>query len=109
MKTKFWILMVMMISIIFSTAITLAEFFPDEKEIQLLEGENEILIPEQVSPFYVGDLIKSYPEILMVTYFEFEEEKGYVNAFGGIGEDFIIYPNQKYNITIGKNMGVKLR
>jgi len=109
MKRKFWIIMLVFIFVIFSTAITLAEFIPNEKGIQFLEGENEILIPEYVSPFYVGDLMKSYPELLTITYFEFEEEKGYANIFGGVGENFIIYPNQKYNITVNKNMEIKLR
>jgi len=99
------------ILIIFSTAIAFADFIPSEfdSKIPLLQGENEILIPEYVSPFYVHDLIKSYPEILTVTYFEFEEEKGYANLFGGVGENFIIYPNQLYNITVSKDMEVNLK
>ena len=111
MKTKFWMISLVIILGIFSTAITFADLIPNEEDskIQLLQGENEILIPEYISPFYVHDLIKAYPEILTVTYFKFGEEKGYVNIFGGVGENFIIYSNQTYNITVSKNMEVNLK
>lgn len=109
MKTKIFILILIILSILFSTAITLAELISNENEIQLVEGENQITIPESVSPFYVSDLMKSYPEILTITYFEFEKEIGYANIFGGVGENFIIYPTQEYTFTVNKDMEVKLR
>lgn len=109
MKTKFWVLTIAVLSLIFSSAITFAEIFPEKGGIQLNPGENEILIPEDVSPFYVKDLVFAYPEILTVTYFEFEEEKGYANVLGGVGEDFIIYPNHRYNITLEEKLEVILK
>ena len=111
MKKKVLSLILIGSLIVFSTAIAFADFIPSEgdSKIQLLEGENEILVPEYVSPFYVQDLVKGYPEILTVTYFEFQEEKGYVNLFGGIGENFIIYPNNTYNLTVNKNLEVNLK
>lgn len=109
MKSNLLVLIAILVFLL-TTAIALAEFIPKlDSGIQLLEGENEILIPENVSPFYVSDLIKSYPDILTVTYFEFEEEIGYANIFGGVGEDFIIYSNSTYNITVSKDLEVKLR
>ena len=111
MKTRFWMFLLMIALIIFSTAITFAELISDnsDSKIQLLEGENQVLIPEDVSPFYVKDLTMAYPEILTVTYFQFEEEKGYVNIFGGIGDNFIIYANTTYNITVSKTLEVNLK
>ena len=58
--------------------------------------------------------MKTYPEILTITYvgenWEGELiERGYVNVFGGIGENFIIYPNEKYTITVEENLEVKLK
>jgi hypothetical protein len=110
MKSNFLLLIVLLV-FLFSTAIALAEFIPDANKsgIELSEGENLVLIPEHVSPFYVSDLMKSYPEILTITYFEFEREIGYANIFGGVGEDFIIYPNKEYNFTVEKNVEVRLR
>jgi predicted metal-dependent hydrolase len=111
MKIKLLVLIIIVISIIFSTAIALANLVSDntDSDIQILQGENEVLIPEKISPFYVEDFVKEYPEILTVTYFEFEEEIGYANVFGGVGENFIIYPNKTYKITVEKNVEVKLR
>ncbi len=67
--------------------------------IKLEEGKNIIDIEIGFNPIYVTDLIKLYPEINTITYNESGEEIGYVNAFGGIGENFIIYANKTYEIT----------
>lgn len=113
MKNNLLISLLLIVTIL-STAITLAELLPEEEDpvISLNQGKNEIIIPENTSSFYVKDLVIAYPEILTVTYFKLEDgnlkEKGFVNVFGGIGENFIIYPNQKYNITVSKNMEVDL-
>ncbi len=110
MKNNLLILIVIL-AFLFTTAIAIAEFIPEENvsEIQLSEGENLVLIPEEVSPFYVKDLVKSYPDLLTITYFEYKQEKGYANIFGGVGENFIIYPGKEYNFTCSKKMEVILR
>jgi len=76
--------------------------------IRLEEGKNIINVGIESNPIYVTDLIKLYPEINTITYNESGEEKGYVNAFGGIGENFIIYPNQTYEIIAKKEVILNL-
>ena len=74
-----------------------------KEEIKLYEGENIVNLSFEFNPLYVKDLVKIYPEIATVTYNNGTSEIGYVNVFGGIGENFIIYANQIYEInTIGE-------
>lgn len=117
MKRKILVLIMVSILIVFSTAIAFAEFYPDDgNKIQLNQGENEVLMPLNFSPVYVSDLMKAYPEIEMVTYIESysgiqEEIKeiGYVNVFGGVGKNFIIYGNSTYYIYVKENLEVSLK
>jgi hypothetical protein len=110
MKNNLLVLIILLI-FLFTTAITIAEILPDEKGIQLEQGENEILMSLEFSPIYVSDLIKAYPEIMMITYFDeiSEEEIGYVNVFGGIGENFIMYADKTYFITVEEKLEVSFK
>jgi len=90
------ILILLITLVMFSTAITLAEF--QEGKIKLNKGEN-IVSPEfNFSQIRVSELIERNPEILVVTFLDGEKKIGYINQFGGIGEDFLISQNQKYEI-----------
>ena len=82
----------------------------NQKEgIFLSEGKNSINLSYEFYPIYVKDLIKIYPEIATVTYNNGNSEIGYVNVFGGIGENFVIYPNQIYEIVTTKEVILNLR
>jgi hypothetical protein len=54
-------------------------------------------------------LVKIYPEINAITYYEGDEEKGYVNVFGGVGENFVVMFNNTYEITVEKEVTLKLK
>ncbi len=100
------ILLIVLIIFAISGIIFAEEFKVGTK---LFEGKNVILFESDLSPIYVSELIKRYPEIATVTSNESEIEKGYVNVFGGVGEDFIIYPNKTYEITVQKEVVLNLK
>jgi hypothetical protein len=100
-------LLILILVILCVSGIILAEDFKDG--IKLYEGKNVINISFEFSPFYVEDLVKTYPEITTVTYNNSEKELGYVNVFGGIGDRFVIYPNQTYEITTRKEVTLNLK
>ena len=89
------------------TGIIFAEEF--KEGIQIYEGKNTINLSFEFAPFYVEDLIKFYPEISTITYNENEKEIGYVNVFGGIGENFVVYPNKIYEITTSREVDFKFK
>jgi len=62
----------------------------------LLEGKNNITISENFEPIYVKDFLKKYPEIEVISFTRNGESIGFINFMGGIGENFIIKPNQEY-------------
>jgi hypothetical protein len=105
MKIRFGILIIMLI--LSSTAITLAE--SQGEEIELKNGENIVNMSFEFSPLYVQDLIKYYPEISAVTINESGELKGYVNVFGGIGNNFLIEPNKNYEIITKQDLTIILK
>jgi hypothetical protein len=100
-------LLILMIVILCVSGVILAEDF--KEGIRLSEGKNVINISFEFNPFYVEDLVKIYPEITTVTYNDSTQEWGYVNAFGGIGYNFLIYPNQTYEITTRKEVILNLK
>lgn len=85
-----------------------ADEFTSYEGIKLNEGKNIINTSLEFTPIYVGDLIKLFPEIATISYTENEEEKGYVNVFGGIGENFPILPNMTYEIISTKEVNLNL-
>ena len=98
----FFILIVLSIS-----GILLAEDF--KEGTKLSEGKNVVNFGTNFEPFYVKDLINAYPQIETVTYNSTDREIGYVNAFGGIGENFIIYPNKTYELTTKREIILNLK
>jgi hypothetical protein len=102
------LLLLIFIFAIFSVSgIIIAEDF--NEGFKLNEGKDTINLSFEFSPIYVADLLQAYPEITTITYQEGETSFGYVNVFGGIGENFVIYPNKIYEITTIKEVNLNLR
>ena len=89
------------------SGIIFAEEF--QEGIKLSEGKNLVYFSEEIKPIYASDLVKIYPEINAITYYEGDEEKGYVNVFGGVGENFVVMFNNTYEITVEKEVTLKLK
>lgn len=77
--------------------------------VTLSDGKNIINMSANFSPIYVGDLVKLYPEITTVTYNDGKQEMGYVNALGGVGDNFTVYPNNVYEITVTGEVTLNLK
>jgi len=102
---RYFIILVLVILCI--SGILLAEDF--KEGIKLSEGKNVLNISTEFNPLYVEDLVRIYPDITTITYNDSEKEFGYVNVFGGIGDNFVIYPNKTYEITTRKEVILNLR
>jgi len=62
-------------------------------ELDLLKGKNEgIIIPEELVGIRASMLVKLYPELATLSYYDeiSKERKSYANVFGGVGEDFYV-------------------
>jgi len=101
------LIFLVMVLVIFSSAIILAEI--SNGEIKLNKGENSINFTLNFSQFYVQDLIKAYPEISVITHEENGIEEGYVNVFGGIGKNFLIEKNNIYKVISEKEVNIILK
>jgi hypothetical protein len=104
---KFLSILTLAIILLGISGIILAEEF--KEGIKLSEGKNTINLSFEFSPLYVKDLMILYPEIATATYNESNQEGGYVNVFGGIGENFVIYPNRIYEITAKQEVNLNLK
>jgi hypothetical protein len=100
-------LLIFIFAIFCLSGIIIAEDF--REGINLTEGKNIINISFDFNPLYVKDLVKIYPDINAVSYNNSKEKFGYVNVFGGIGDNFVIYPNQIYEITTEKEIILNLK
>jgi len=78
-------------------------------EINLIKGKNNLTIYENFYSIYASQLIERYPEIESITLFEYGNNFGYVNVFGGVGTNFFFEPTKKYEITTNKNITLYLR
>lgn len=72
-------------------------------EVQLIQGKNNVTTSQNFRPTYVSDFVRVYSFIDVISYKEENETVGFVNTFGGIGENFIMYPNQTYEIITKQN------
>lgn len=80
----------------------------EDDSLKLEEGKNKIRLNFS-DAFYVDSLIKLNPDIEVVSYIdEYNQSTGYVNIFGGIGENFVIYPNAEYEIITRKDFNLVL-
>src|SRR3989344_5937452 len=59
----------------------------------LSSGKNIVKFDETI---YVPNLVEMYPDIEYVSYFDQNTNKtiAYINAFGGIGKNFLIYSDR---------------
>lgn len=102
------IFIILSIVLIFSAGI-IAQKSPTE--INIYEGKNNIVMNQSMGDVFVSDLVKAYPEIETITWIDKENSsnsKGYVNIFGGVGEDFVLTPNENYEIISKQNITVRL-
>ncbi|MGY4884737.1 MAG: hypothetical protein ACP5NZ_04130 [Nanobdellota archaeon] len=105
---KNYLIVLSILLILSITGIIFAEEF--KKGIEVKEGQNLLNLSNEFEPIYVQDLVKIYPEISTVTYIDsFGEKYGYVNVFGGIGQNFVVYPNSIYEITTKQNIDLNLK
>src|SRR4030042_2338490 len=104
---KYFLILTLAVLVLGISGIIIAEEF--NEGIKLYEGKNLINLSLEFNPIYVRDFISIYPEITTVTYIGGEQEIGYVNVFGGVGENFVIYPNKIYEITVKKEVTLNLK
>jgi len=88
--------------------ILFAEDFNLNDGIRLNKGENIINTSAEFNPIYASELVRIFPEIATIIYNDSGEEIGYVNVFGGIGDNFIVLPNKTYEITTTKEVILNL-
>jgi hypothetical protein len=68
---------------------------------EVYEGKNNVTFNQTL---YVTVLVKFNPHIEAVSYTDlYGRTIGFVNVFGGIGENFLITPYDKYEIISSKN------
>ncbi len=72
----------------------------------LQEGKNKIYINIS-EPIYVETLVKLNPEIQVISFIENNQTVGYVNVFGGVGENFVV-ESRDYEIIASKKINLVL-
>jgi len=100
MKKKLILLMALL-----TLTTTIAE---DPMTLTLKQGENIIQVNEYFTSYPVSYLINQYPSIQSVSMQEYGQTFGYINAFGGIGIDFLIQPGKEYEIYVGEDTSINL-
>jgi hypothetical protein len=66
-------------------------------KMNLNEGKNNLHITSE-KEFFVKDLILLNPDIEVISYINGNRTIGYINIFGGIGENFLIRNDINYEI-----------
>jgi hypothetical protein len=100
-------LLILVFAVFCVSGIIIAEEF--REGVELHEGKNIVNISAEFSPLYVKDLIKIHPEIQTITYNDSRQKFGYVNVFGGIGDNFVISSNKTYEITTKQGVTLNLK
>jgi hypothetical protein len=96
-KQLFFGLLFLVIFLLFFSLVQTAQ----PGEFLLAEGKNNFSY-DYFKPIYAEDLVLLYPDITAISYVENNVSYGYVNIFGGIGQNFVIQPGKEYEI-IAKN------
>jgi hypothetical protein len=104
---KITLILVFLVIVLGISGIIIAEEF--KEGIKLHEGKNTVNISFEFNPIYASDLALIYPEIATITYNDSQKDIGYVNVFGGIGDNFVIYPDRIYEITVKKEVNLNLK
>lgn len=94
---KFILFLVLFASVPFLYSVSVGDY----DSTTLLEGKNEVFL-NLSSPHYVSTLVKLNPSLEAVSYREGNTTLGYINVFGGIGEDFVLYP-RTYELISSSN------
>jgi len=93
---KTFIFLLIFFTLIFSL---IGVFSENINSLNFSDGKNFIEL-NFTEPFYVESLIKLNPSIEVISYTENNETIGYINVFGGIGDNFIIQKNKKYEVIV---------
>lgn len=101
-KIEFFLILTSLIFLLSLILISSQETFSFELE----KGKNKVHINSS-EPIYVETLIKLNPEIEAISYSENNRSRGYVNVFGGLGENFIV-EDREYEIIVSKNTNLVL-
>jgi len=79
----------------------------DVNSIELYKGKNLVKL-NHTNPFYVKSLIELNRDIEAVSYLENNRTIGYVDIFGGVGENFIIQEDIEYEIIASRDTNLIL-
>jgi len=74
----------------------------DDTGVTLTQGNNNVSF-NLTSSLHAADLVKLNPSIEVVSYDKNGKTFGYVNAFGGIGNNFEIENGIEYNVFVSEN------
>jgi len=90
--------------LVIALLITILSFsaLSESVQLNLSKGKNFVVF-NFTEPFYAETLIKLNPSIEAISYTENNKTIGYVNVFGGVGKNFIIQKNKKYEIIVKEN------
>ncbi|MFH1290067.1 MAG: hypothetical protein ABIH92_01525 [Nanoarchaeota archaeon] len=74
-------------------------------EVHLQKGKNHI---ELESSLFVRELVAMNSEIESVSYFDvfLNKNVGYVNVFGGVGDNFLMKPGEVYEISVSDDINL---
>jgi hypothetical protein len=78
-------------------------------QIEVPKGEYNLTVIEYFPSIYVSELINNNPEIQSVSISEYGQTFGYLNTLGGIGTNFLIEPNRKYEIHTNQTITISLK
>ena len=96
---KTFIFLLIFFTLVFSF---IGVFSESINSLNLFDGKNVIEL-NFTEPFYAESLVTLNPSIVVVSYTQDNETIGYINIFGGIGDNFIIQKNKKYEVIVNGN------
>ena len=72
----------------------------------LTHGKNIVVFENYTLGIYASHIIELNRDIQLISYFDesLGRDVGYVNVFGGIGNNFLILPNVNYGVFTEKNI-----
>ena len=96
--------------ITFLFVISLTTSIAENPVVIELTPENKTLLVEEYFPAIpVRELIEKHPEIEAISMQEYGNTFVYVDAFNGIGTNFLIEPSKQYEIHVSKKIELTLK
>lgn len=97
------VLVIALFSVSFFGSVFAVEDVGEPDSSGLVIGKNFIEVDQPVA---ASDLVFLNPGIRSVSYYDDVNERtvGYVNVFGGIGEEFILFPGTSYEVAISEEI-----